>query len=560
MLKHQSNRSFLPRFCLFLVIAFLAWLGYHWTPMMRDDILYHFQINKEEVTTDLISTWEQAWASAWNLRHVHNGRLCNGLFVITAFLGSKMLLDIVNALVFGTFVCMMSLLYMRKVTCWSLCVALGLVLLMLPFPDRVLFWAAGAYNYLWGGTCLVCFLYFLRKQETHEQTSTWSGVLCLLFAFFCGCMHEALGIPLLCGLILYRMWCYCVEKVLPTRQAIWSMLAIAVGSAVVLSAPALFLRSAAQHSSLTNGALENTIFSTGLFVYNCWVGLGLFLFAFLKKFKWDKKHIFWLAYLLPNLAVTCRFGIQGSWGGSQFYPMIVMALFILDKWGEYFLSAKSWLRYTTYILLFACCVSFYCNRYTLKQQHAEALRQSQTQPIYVIDGYSESHLPDWAFFGALPYSFHLTKTATQIKKLYHLGNLSPGTPNFATIFNIYVKDKTVYDEWTHSPGDTCQVFRKDSTYFIRAPKGFMTSIYHLNQYAITHDGNRVPLKVYWFVQAQLAPFMNLIGKNTGVIGEDFHDGFHYIILPDTQSQYAQIHFTLVNLKTAETLPQTLPLK
>lgn len=532
---------------MFVFIAALAWCAYNLTPLMRDDIGYHFVINEKGISSVLPESWQQAWDSACNIRLIHNGRIGNALFVLFAYLGSKPFYDIINAGMVGVFVLLSSLWVFRKVAPWTVFLVMAVYLLMLVYPSRTIFWAAAAFNYLWGSVFLVCFLYFSRKWEEKATTSWRLDVCVALFAFLCACSHEALGVPMLVGIVLYHTWLYVFGNTRPSGLALLVCVALVAGLVFVFSAPGFLGRLAGRNPSASGSFIQNIIYSSGLYVYSCWLSLLVFLLAFFKRFQWNKEHVFWISVILPSVGVSCCFGLQGSWGGAFYYTTLLMSLFLLQKWGGELIAMRQWCKWVTCISVAVCLVCFFVKQRTICRQCLYAMQQANSNTITVIDGYSESDLPDWVFYGALPYGCEDTLASNQLKQLYRL-HPEPSW-HFYTIFNVYIKDRSIYEEMSHLPGDRCQSMYRGRYHIVRMPEDHAASIYNNAQFAVTHSGERVRLNVYWFTKAQIAPALRLLGKKEGKVGEDFYKGYHYLIIPDKKREYAEVSLVRVNLKT-----------
>ena len=109
-------------------------------------------------------------------------------------------------------------------------------------------------NYVWSAALGLCVVYLFRKSEELTVTNRWLLTLMSLFSMFAIGMHEASGMPIFVGMIIYTMlygW-----KNLSTKQKVL-LISVAIGAIYVASSPASWNRaSAVAEMSNKRGGIE----------------------------------------------------------------------------------------------------------------------------------------------------------------------------------------------------------------------------------------------------------------------------------------------------------------
>lgn len=229
---------------LFLALLGVAMLCLYLldVPTLSDDIIYRFMWQEDEsAPVESIRSLGDVFRSQWTHYMVTNGRWVVHV-VAQAFLVfvPPVVLEVINALLF--------VLLIHLSACWltanpsrRLFAAVAVsffVLVVIRGLSTTMLWNIGTFNYLWVLTATMGLLHWMRRRK--ERPLTVATVLLAPLAFFVGCSHEGLSLPMSMGFAAYLF----INRKQPTaRRLAIPMLWYMAGTLSVLASPGIWNRS-----------------------------------------------------------------------------------------------------------------------------------------------------------------------------------------------------------------------------------------------------------------------------------------------------------------------------
>lgn len=274
-----------------------------------------------------------------------NGRLADLVpALFAAFLG-KGAFNVCNALVFGLFAHLVTLLSAHRRSITVLAMLLAVVGTCYPLPGETMLWMAGSANYLWAITASLLLIYMLQHRQG-TLLSIGKGLLLLIGAIVAGGFNEATSIGFFVGLCLY----YVFNR---SRFDRWAAIALAgylIGLLIIVFSPAAWSRAASDGGIVTNlplGELFKARFN--IFHEKVWqfylpaaaLLVGIIALA-LRRGKAVRQNIWTYVFLCLSLVM---FGL-GLRHERAYAPWATVSFIILATGVDALLSRwPSWLRY-----------------------------------------------------------------------------------------------------------------------------------------------------------------------------------------------------------------------
>lgn len=249
----------LKPYYLFLTLLGVAMLCLNLldAPTLSDDMIYRFMWHEDEsAPVEPIRSLGDLFRSQWTHYLVTNGRWVVHLLA-QAFLVfiPPVVLQVMNTLLF--------VMLVHLASCWltadparrlfAAVLVSFFVLVVLRGLSTTMLWGLGTFNYLWVLTATMGLLLWMRRIK--ERPLTVATVLLAPLAFFVGCSHEGLSLPLCAGFAAYL---FMNRKQPAARRLIIPMLWYVAGTLCVLASPGIWSRS-------TEGiSLMNRLISGGI--------------------------------------------------------------------------------------------------------------------------------------------------------------------------------------------------------------------------------------------------------------------------------------------------------
>ena len=222
---------------LLLVACAVFWWMNVLTTFKEDDMLHSL------VSGDLthINTLRDLFHSWWNKYFILNGRSSDMLAeVFCAFLGKPMF-NVLNTLVFGALIHVVSLLATGRRSLLAQALFLACIGLCFPVPGETMLWLAGSCNYMWVATASLWLVYYLLNHKS-GKIGWLKGLLLLLAAFVTGAGNEATSFAFLAAFVLY----YLFNRERLDRPAMVVLVGYALGVLMIVGSPAAWRRVTAE--------------------------------------------------------------------------------------------------------------------------------------------------------------------------------------------------------------------------------------------------------------------------------------------------------------------------
>ena len=328
----MKNRHWLkhnwPVALILLLIGVMFWVLNYLTPEWHDDYLYKFMCLKGGFDlTAPVETVKDILYSQYNHYFCFNGRcLVHGVVQLFSGIWGKALFNVFNALVFVSFIFVLTRLC-GTVTVRNLLFVGAIILLLCPVFNDMMLWMTGSVNYLWVSTAVCLFLLLLER---------WAGrplqkkhLIGFLPGLLSGWTHEGIVFPLALSLGIY-VW---IHRKTFFREAIFPpVLGFVVGACLCSFAPATLGRAA-----VNDGISVMVLFSK--------LKTGIVLCTKLKSF-----------YLLLGAVVLCCWAKRRNWKSwlKRFYlDQLVVCNALLFSFGVVLLSGQNTIRTTIGVALFS---------------------------------------------------------------------------------------------------------------------------------------------------------------------------------------------------------------
>ncbi len=206
-------------------------------------------------------------------------------------------------------------------------VALALLVFVLPWWDSMQAFVC-IYNYIIATLLPLLFLFLLQRQSNNASSHWIVRWSCYLLSLIAGMMHEAIGVPLACGLIAYQIMTN-VWKELNAIQRRMVMIFIC-GVAWGFFAPSLWSR-LGQNTTPDDPLLLLLLKSDSIaLLLLILITIGLCL-ANTRKAILKAAHTPWIIYTVAAIASMCFSAMSGVVGRSGWFAQI-FAIIAIFRW------------------------------------------------------------------------------------------------------------------------------------------------------------------------------------------------------------------------------------
>ena len=401
--RWQDTSSPLPRrfrrwadilyWCLLLVGCAVFLLLNFYTPIKEDDIFQSYigGGSGEPINNPLDVL--RSWVSYYRF----DARLANIIsFTFNGILG-KVAFNVVNTLVFGVLVHLLSRLTTGRNSAMVLVMLYTYIVTAMPVPGETLLWAAGSAGYMWAFTASMLFVAYLMWHR-NPRPGWLMGIVVFLLSAFTGGINEGTTFGVFGGLVLY----YLFNRDKVDRAVAIAMAGYMVGVLVLLTCPGAWDRASLEVSrdagivSLLTDRLRILWNSSCRFVTPL-AALAVILFWMLKDGfkKTFADHPFTLIFLVL-LAFTVVVGKEQL---RLYFPVSMMGFVLLVMAVDRLFNRAWWLRLAVIAVGLAMCVMHYPhNIATVKHYQAffngieHEIRQSSDRQVILptaeFDDYS----------------------------------------------------------------------------------------------------------------------------------------------------------------------------
>lgn len=169
-----------------------------------------------------------------------NGRSSDIVAELSCWLLGKPVFNVLNTLMFGLLLHMLSLLATGRRSVMVVAMFLAFVGCFFPVPGETMLWLSGSCNYMWAITLSLVFVYLLQRRNQRGQAGWGKTILLVLFSIVAGSFNEATTFGFMAGLLLY----YLINRrnLKPNRTVILMLAGYAIGVLIIACSPAAWGR------------------------------------------------------------------------------------------------------------------------------------------------------------------------------------------------------------------------------------------------------------------------------------------------------------------------------
>lgn len=169
-----------------------------------------------------------------------NGRSADIVAELSCWLLGKPVFNILNTLIFGLLLHLLSLLCTGRRSVMVVSMFLAFVGCCFPVPGETMLWLSGSCNYMWAVTLSLLFVYLLQRRNQRGLAGWGKTLLLVLFSIVAGSFNEATTFGFLAGLFLY----YLINRrnLKPNRTVILMLVGYAIGVVIIACSPAAWGR------------------------------------------------------------------------------------------------------------------------------------------------------------------------------------------------------------------------------------------------------------------------------------------------------------------------------
>ncbi|MBQ6079967.1 MAG: hypothetical protein IJK93_06795 [Muribaculaceae bacterium] len=294
-----------------------------------------------------------------------NGRSSDIVAELSCWLLGKPVFNVLNTLMFGLLLHMLSLLSTGRRSVMVVAMFLAFVGCFFPVPGETMLWLAGSCNYMWAITLSLVFVYLLQRRNQLGQAGLGKTILLVLFSIVAGSFNEATTFGFMAGLLLYYLINY--RNLKPNRTVILMLAGYAIGVIIIACSPAAWGR-ATSGDIVTNLGFKELL-SSRWFIFHekIWrfytpvaaILVGI-VALFWKGFKTVKQSP-WTYILLCLLVAMFALGLVNE----RAYAALATVGFLIVAIAVYYLL-KRWLWARIGVTLISLALFGYTGAYALK--------------------------------------------------------------------------------------------------------------------------------------------------------------------------------------------------
>jgi len=184
-----------------------------------------------------------------------NGRSSDIISELCCGLLGKPVFNVLNTLVFGLMLHLLSLLTTGRRSIMAVSMFLAFLGCCYPIPGETMLWLSGSCNYMWAITLSLALVYYLLHHGK-GQLGWGKTILLFLFAVVAGSFNEATSIGFFVGLFFY----YLFNRKEIDRRVVVIMIGYLLGILIIAVCPATWNR-ASSGDIVVNLGLRELIFS-----------------------------------------------------------------------------------------------------------------------------------------------------------------------------------------------------------------------------------------------------------------------------------------------------------
>ena len=296
-----------------------------------------------------------------------NGRSSDIISQLCCGLLGKPVFNVLNTLVFGLMIHMLSLLITGRRSLLVMSMFLAFVVVCYPIPGETMLWLSGSCNYMWAITLSLLLVYYLLHHNREKRLGWCKAILLILFGLVAGSFNEATSIGFAAGLVLY----YLLNRKQVDRTVVVVLISYILGVLLIMCSPATQGRATSGYIVVDMGLRE--LLSSRWFIffekirrfYTPLLAIGVGVIALLWKGFKSLKQSPWTYIFLCMMAAMFALGIvnERPYAALATVGFIVVAIaadVLLERW--------QWVRLAAIVLGFALFA--YSGMYAIKALRA----------------------------------------------------------------------------------------------------------------------------------------------------------------------------------------------
>ncbi len=498
--------------------------------MIQDDYRLNFVMTTHEdgslwYTQERIDSWKDLLSSWWTQRsHFTCGRLSDGIVSLVMMYGGKHLFNLLNVVAFILYLFLISKYIFAHAGVREIVICLVASIAFLPNIEGTVLWTSGCCNYFWPTIALLIFLIFVRRMESSDRTSSYITIISCTSGFLCGMLHEGLGAPLSCGLLIHSVIKWRKTKTIP-RAMIVTIICVGLGTLFPITAPAMWSRATGTENYILSviGGLESLLRKAGIPI------LTLFWLLF-KKRTLFKSLLGCLTLAFAILAFTMAH--HGSWGGGYYYLSLTIMILFLGEYGQRIIENRIILTLAT-VALCGLTAHEYTYLHKISESHNQAINSEKPNSVCEVDCTAFGQDIPWLLAGAFPKS--------QADYRYNFVGKYYGQNPFYAHFRTKKRNENMYKLFETKNSNEFHIARLNNEIVLRFPKG----IFFEGAIEVENKNGKSKQILIDHNLSILSKIKNFL-TNRSVVRyyHEYSDGFHFVCMPTLSSDANSISFEL----------------
>lgn len=444
-------------------------------------------------------------------RDTKNGRTSDLFVILSLNILGKSGFAVLNTMMGLLFILLYTKYFFKELKAVHVLMAIVAALAIISNIPRVVFWASGACNYLWGAVALIVFLFSYKKIQESEVhgTNKLSLFLCCLLAFVASTIHEHLGFSILGMISLHIVVDTLRNKKLPESKYFLVALSALSGFAVTALCLGIWSRMGRELGGFN---LFSIVRHATIPVF-CII---LYVLRFRKSFFTSNIFYFTLSALLFYLCIN-----QGNSRASIYLSLgsFMLVLQIIESRNKKY---DNILLVISVLISSVFAVSVYKNYAHCNRIIAYILSLPPHQSIIVVDTTSNPEVS----------TTHVVNEAVVQASGNKLAATVWQRDNFVVIFNALVPNREVYAAFEGTDEQRCNVIRNDGKCIVRLPLGVCPSAE--SQIELKNDvtGKTIIAQSYTSRQSPLFTLLNKYRTSAEQVinfARDYDGKFFYLI-------------------------------
>lgn len=350
----EKIKNNLPTIIMLIMIVGCMFILNISTLLSPDDYSYALLIGGDDLK---ITSFSELFNASKYLYTMWTGRIIPHLLVGFFMTTTITLFKIINSLMFGILLLIITRFITHKNTLLSIITALGFFVYGTMFGEKFA-WISGSLNYLWTAVFLMLYLYFFYGYFIENmKLSSWQKITLALSGFIVGFLHEVTAF--LGGAFLGIIFITNIKKVWKSENKndkiffVASIILFAIGCMLTIFAPGNFARSEVDPTQ-KGGIFACLGNYKDIKIQLLIMVVSMITIGILKQKELLKKEL--LYFILPIIIATLPFAYLGYFTPRSFasYECIIIIItttnlqFIVEHFKDY---KKTWIAISSLVTI-----------------------------------------------------------------------------------------------------------------------------------------------------------------------------------------------------------------